>query len=230
MIRSSLALSLSLLLPAIAGAQQAGKAQSTETNQQKASYIIGHNFAKNLMEQGLTPDLKAVAQGIADAVAGKASRFSEEETKVIMTALQQALAEKEKQRMADLQTKNATFLADNQKAEGVVALPSGLQYKVVKQGQGKKPAATDTVTVHYEGKLIDGTVFDSSKKRGQPATFPLNRVIAGWTEGLQLMAEGSTYMLYIPGKLAYGQNPPPGSGIYPDAVLIFEVELIKIGQ
>ncbi len=227
MIRLLLTLSF-CALATVAWGQQPGKTE--ETNHQKASYIIGHNFASSLIEQGLTPDVEALTRGIADAVAGKESRFSPEQVREIMTVLQKTLAEKEKQRMTELQKQNAAFLAENGKAEGVVTTASGLQYKVVKQGTGPKPKATDTVTVHYEGKLIDGKVFDSSRKRNQPASFPLNRVIKGWTEGLQLMPVGSTYIFYIPGNLAYGQNPPPGSGIYPNAVLVFEVELLKIGQ
>ena len=222
-----------LLTSTVAWGQQqdsAPPAKALETNEQKASYIIGHNFASRLIEQGLTPDVSAIALGIADAVAGKDSRFSPEEAQAVMMALQKALAEKERTRMMELQKKNEAFLAENAKKEGVVTLPSGLQYKVVKQGTGAKPKETDTVTVHYEGKLIDGTIFDSSKKRNQPASFPLNRVIKGWTEGVQLMPVGSTYIFYIPGKLAYGKNPPPGSSIYPDAVLIFEVELLSIGE
>jgi len=122
------------------------------------------------------------------------------------------------------------FLAENKKQPGVTTLPSGLQVKVLKQGTGPKPKATDTVTVHYEGKLIDGTVFDSSLKRGEPASFPVNGVIAGWTEALQLMPVGSTWQLVIPSNLAYGENPRPGGPIGPNAVLTFQVQLIKIGQ
>jgi FKBP-type peptidyl-prolyl cis-trans isomerase FklB len=121
------------------------------------------------------------------------------------------------------------FLAANKKKPGVVALPSGLQYKMIKPGKGKKPAATDTVTVHYEGKLINGTVFDSSLKRGQPATFPLNRVIKGWTEGLQQVQEGGTIELYIPPDLGYGERGA-GPVIGPNELLIFSVELLSIGK
>ena len=119
------------------------------------------------------------------------------------------------------------FLNQNMKKEGVVTLASGLQYKVIQEGKGKKPKATDSVTVHYRGTLTDGTEFDSSHKRGQPATFPLNRVIAGWTEGLQLMKEGAKYELYLPSTLAYGSR---GAGrlIKPNTTLIFEVELIRV--
>lgn len=123
--------------------------------------------------------------------------------------------------------KGEQFLAENAKKEGVHALPDGLQYKVITEGTGKTPKATDTVKVHYEGTLINGTVFDSSYKRGEPIEFPLNRVIKGWTEGLQHMKEGSTYMLYIPSQLAYGSRGA-GGDIGPDETLIFKVELIKV--
>ncbi len=122
------------------------------------------------------------------------------------------------------------FLAENKTKPGVTTLPSGLQIKVLKQGNGPKPKATDTVTVHYEGKLIDGTIFDSSLKRGQPASFPVNGVIPGWTEALQLMPVGSTWQLFIPSNLAYGEHPRPGGPIGPNAVLTFEVQLLKIGE
>ncbi len=124
--------------------------------------------------------------------------------------------------------KGQEFLADNAKKEGVKKLPDGLQYKVLKEGAGKKPSATDTVVVHYRGTLIDGTEFDSSYKRGQPAEFPVNRVIKGWTEALQLMTEGSKWMLYIPSTLAYGERGTPGGPIGPNETLIFEVELLKL--
>jgi FKBP-type peptidyl-prolyl cis-trans isomerase FkpA len=124
--------------------------------------------------------------------------------------------------------KGEKFLAENKSKEGVKTTASGLQYKITKEGAGKSPAATDRVLVHYEGKLLDGTVFDSSIKRGEPIAFPLNRVIPGWTEGLQLIKEGGKAILYIPSKLAYGPGGTPGGPIGPNETLIFEVELIKI--
>lgn len=124
--------------------------------------------------------------------------------------------------------KGEKFLAENKSKEGVKTTDSGLQYKITKEGTGKSPAATDRVLVHYEGKLLDGTVFDSSIKRGEPIAFPLNRVIPGWTEGLQLIKEGGKAILYIPSKLAYGAGGTPGGPIGPNETLIFEVELLKI--
>ncbi len=126
-------------------------------------------------------------------------------------------------------TESTNFLEENKKKEGVKTTESGLQYKVITEGSGAKPSATDEVTVHYTGMLTDGRVFDSSVERGQPISFPLNRVIAGWTEGLQLMSEGSKYTLFIPSALGYGEQGAPGSIIEPNATLIFDVELIKIG-
>ena len=228
-----LSTALLMVLPTLALAQAPPRANPParlETVEQKASYYLGFRFAQNLTKDGLKIDIAALVQGVADAVAGKQSKMSQAEAEKTLEALNKMLMAKEAERTAELQKKNATFLADNRKNKGVVELKSGLQYKVLKQGTGPKPKATDTVTVHYTGKLIDGTVFDSSVKRGKPATFPLNRVIPGWTEGLQLMPVGSKYMLFIPGSLAYGKHPPRGSGIYPDAVLVFEVELLKIGQ
>lgn len=124
--------------------------------------------------------------------------------------------------------KGEIFLKENATKEGVKTLPSGLQYKVVKEGSGKAPKATDTVSVHYRGTLIDGKEFDSSHKRGEPAEFPVNAVIKGWTEALQLMKEGSKWMLYIPASLAYGERGTPGGPIGPNETLIFEVELLKV--
>jgi FKBP-type peptidyl-prolyl cis-trans isomerase len=124
--------------------------------------------------------------------------------------------------------KGEKFLADNKTKEGVKTTASGLQYKITKEGTGKQPKATDSVLVHYEGKLLDGTVFDSSIKRNEPISFPLNRVIPGWTEGLQLVKEGGKAILYIPAKLAYGERGTPGGPIGPNETLIFEVELLKV--
>lgn len=128
-----------------------------------------------------------------------------------------------------MSTESVNFLEENKNKEGVQTTASGLQYKVVQEGTGKKPGPTDNVTVHYTGMLTDGRIFDSSVERGQPITFPLNRVIAGWTEGLQLMSEGSKYTLFIPSNLGYGAYGAPGSIIGPNATLIFDVELIKVG-
>ncbi len=214
----------------------AGSASGVELKdlRQKASYSYGYSLGKNLKAQAVDVDPELIARGLADAFGGGPAALRDEE---IQTSLQ-AFARQIQARQAGLAGKAAAtnkvdgerFLAANKNNPGVTTLPSGLQYKVLKQGTGPKPRATDTVTVHYEGKLIDGTVFDSSMKRGQPTSFPVNQVIAGWTEALQLMPVGSTWQLYIPSKLAYGENPRPGGPIGPNAVLTFEVQLIKIGQ
>ena len=201
---------------------------------QKASYSYGYSLGRNLKAQKVELDAELIARGIADALGGGAAALNDAE-------IQSCLQEFSKQlqaRQAGMAGKAATgnkvegekFLAENKDKPGVTTLPSGLQYRVVKQGTGPKPTATDTVTVHYEGKLIDGTIFDSSLKRGEPASFPVNRVIPGWTEALQLMPVGSTWQLFIPSNLAYGEHPRPGGPIGPNAVLIFDVQLIKIGE
>jgi FKBP-type peptidyl-prolyl cis-trans isomerase len=196
----------------------------------KASYSIGADIASNMKRQDLDLDPKAIAAGLADGFAGK--------TILTDAEMKQVLNEFRTQMMAAMETKQKSageknvkdgeaFLAANAKKEGVKVTASGLQYKVLKSGKGKTPKETDTVKVHYHGTLIDGTVFDSSVERGEPISFPLNGVIKGWTEGLQLMKEGDKFQLTIPSKLAYGENGPGGK-IGPNATLIFDVELIAI--
>ncbi|MCJ7833279.1 MAG: FKBP-type peptidyl-prolyl cis-trans isomerase, partial [Deltaproteobacteria bacterium] len=170
-------------------------------------------------------------KGFKDALSGAKPLLSEEEMRTVMTAFQKEISEKQAEKTKVLGEKNKkegeTFLAENKKKEGVKILTSGLQYKVVKEGTGKKPKATDKVTTHYQGTLIDGTEFDSSYKRGEPAAFPVNGVIPGWTEALQLMKVGSKWQLFVPSKLAYGERGA-GPKIGPNAVLIFTVELLSI--
>ena len=188
------------------------------------SYAIGVNIASDFKKSDLTDlNLDAMKEGFADVLQEDTSWLSNEEAvKMIQTFMQEkqmAAAEKEKQEGVD-------FLEENKKKEGVKVLPSGIQYEVITEGSGVKPEATDTVQVHYHGTLIDGTVFDSSVRRGMPATFPLNQVIQGWQIGLQEMSEGSKYKLYIPSDLGYG--PRGNRGIPGNAVLIFEVELLDV--
>jgi FKBP-type peptidyl-prolyl cis-trans isomerase FklB len=184
--------------------------------------------------QGVPLDPQAIAKGIADGMAGAEPECSEADMMAALQDLSRQLQAKQAgmagKAAATNKAEGEKFLAANKTKAGVVALPSGLQYKVVKQGKGPKPKATDTVTVHYEGKLVDGTIFDSSLKRGEPASFPVNGVIAGWTEALQLMPVGSTWQIFIPSDLAYGERPRPGGPIGPNAVLTFEVQLLKIGE
>ncbi len=191
----------------------------------KVSYALGMNIVANLKQQGLdTLDEAAFAEGIKAALAGDSTLVSEEESNQILQAYFAGLQE-EKSKMAAKD--GEAFLAENAKREGVTVTASGLQYEVMTAGEGAKPLATDQVTVHYTGTTIEGKVFDSSVERGQPATFGLNQVIAGWTEGVQLMSVGAKYKFYIPYQLAYGERGA-GADIAPYAALIFEVELIKI--
>lgn len=191
----------------------------------KVSYIIGNNIGKDFKGEKIDIDVKILTRGIQDALAGKESLIPEDQ-------MQQVLAEFQKQRMTEIAEKNLAdgkaFLAENAKKEGVQTLPSGLQYQVVSKGTGEKsPTPENTVTVDYNGTLIDGTVFDSSIERGEPATFPLGGVIKGWVEGLQLMKEGDKLKLFIPADLAYGDRQV-SPVIGPNSTLIFDVELKKI--
>lgn len=207
--------------------------EKIELNDQKAkvSYSLGFQVGTSYKDMGVELDAKTVTSGIMDALTGAESKLSEEEVRTVLQEFHKQLTQKKNSKMKIVGTKNqeegVVFLTENKKKDGVVTLPDGLQYKIIKAGTGKQPIATDKVTVHYRGTLIDGTEFDSSYKRGTPATFGVNRVIKGWTEALQLMKEGAKWELYIPSELAYG---PRGAGaqIGPNAVLIFEVELISI--
>ncbi|WP_421799870.1 FKBP-type peptidyl-prolyl cis-trans isomerase [Haliscomenobacter sp.] len=205
-------------------------AQNQMSKMDSVSYNLGILIAQNLKQQGLGDVNPAqLAKGVADALAG-ASVDLAKCNESVSEYLQAKQAEKMKENAKKFEANIATgkkFLEDNKKRTGVVTTASGLQYEVMKAGTGAKPAATDQVTVHYEGTLLDGTVFDSSVKRGQPATFPLNRVIPGWTEGVQLMQVGSKYKFFIPSQLAYGDQGA-GEDIPPHSTLIFEVELLKI--
>lgn len=191
----------------------------------KVSYGLGTLVATNLKSQGgESLDLEAMKKGIEDVFLNKTLKLDQQASMSIVQAyMQQAMEKKNEKLKAD----GKAFLEENKKKEGVQTTASGLQYKVITQGKGKQPAATSNVTVHYTGKLIDGTVFDSSVERNEPATFAVNQVIPGWTEALQLMHEGDKWMLYIPYDLAYGERGAGGQ-IPPFAPLIFEVELIKV--
>ena len=197
---------------------------------QKLSYAIGTEIGANLKKQGVDIDPKAFSAGLADALAGKLQMTDAEIKEAMNSARTQLIAKQQAKQQADA-TVNAkagdTFLAANAKKEGVKTTASGLQYKVLKTGAGKTPGPKDTVKVHYQGTLPDGTVFDSSIARGEPVTFQVDGVIPGWTEALQLMKEGDKYQLVIPPKLAYGASGA-GDKIGPNQVLIFEVELIDI--
>jgi FKBP-type peptidyl-prolyl cis-trans isomerase FklB len=198
---------------------------------QKVSYIIGLDIGRNLANQGIDIEAQALSAGVADALNDAAPKFSDDEIQAIMTAFQTEMEAKQAKMQAAATEKNTSegqaFLELNRHKAGVVTLASGLQYREVKAGTGKSPKATDKVTTHYKGTLLDGSVFDSSYDRGEPATFPVNGVIAGWTEALQLMKEGAVWELFIPSNLAYGARGAGGK-IGPNATLVFTVELISV--
>ncbi len=189
------------------------------------SYALGINIGSSLKQQGLEKvNAEIFAKAINDVYKGENAKMTFEQSNAFLQEYFQGLASKKLNANAEAGKK---FLAENAKKEGVVTLPSGLQYIVLKEGKGIKPTANDEVTTHYHGTLIDGTVFDSSVERGEPATFGVSQVIKGWTEALQLMNEGSKWRLFIPSNLAYGERGAGGS-IGPNTTLIFEVELIKV--
>lgn len=204
--------------------------QVLKNQKDKISYIIGMDIGNNLKKQSISVNPKILARGIEDAFAGAKPLLTEQEVQETMMAFQKEVMAKQAEVAKKNKTEGDAFLAENKKKEGVKTLPSGLQYKVIKAGTGKKPKMNDTVTVNYRGTLIDGTEFDNSYKRGQPATFQVNGVIPGWTEALQLMEQGAKWQLFIPSNLAYGERGAPGGQIGPNATLIFEIELISIQE
>ena len=197
---------------------------------EKVGYSLGYMMAEGNKEAVGDLNLDTFEKGFRDGYEGKDSSLTKEQMEAVLTAYQKEQEEKFAKDMeskaGDNKAKGAAFLAENGKKAGVKTTASGLQYKVVTAGTGKSPKATDVVEVNYEGKLIDGTVFDSSYERGEPIEFPLNQVIAGWTEGLQLMKEGGKYEFYIPSDIAYGEAG--NAGIEPNSTLIFTVELLKV--
>jgi FKBP-type peptidyl-prolyl cis-trans isomerase FklB len=197
------------------------------TEKQKFSYTIGFQIAQNIKNRGLDVDAKALAQAIEDVLGGKQPQLSMADMQAAMAAFQRKQLEARAAIAAKNQQAGDAYLADNKKKDGVVTLPSGLQYKVMQKGSGKKPTAKDTVVVNYRGTLLSGEEFDSSYTRGQPATLEVGGVIPGWQEALQLMPVGSKWQVVIPPDLAYG---PRGAGdsIGPNETLIFEIELVEI--
>ena len=199
----------------------------------KLSYALGHNIGHQLIGMGLQKSLNIedYAAAIADVLQGREPKMSHQEVQQVLehyfTELEQRQQAEAAERGKAAKGEGEAFLAENKKRAGVVTTPSGLQYEIVKEGTGRQPKASDTVRCHYEGTLIDGTVFDSSYRRNQPAEFGLRQVIAGWTEGVQLMKEGSIFKFYIPYNLAYGERGA-GADIPPYAALIFTVELLKV--
>ena len=198
----------------------------------KVSYALGLGIGRQLSDMGAQElNIDDFAQAIKDVIAGRKPLVDNREAQQIVQDFFQKQEQKQRAAAAEKhkvqKAEGEKYLAENAKKEGVVTLPSGLQYQVLREGNGRKPKATDQVRCHYEGMLIDGTLFDSSIQRGEPATFPLNGVIAGWTEGLQLMQEGAKYRLFIPYHLGYGERGAGGS-IPPVAALVFDVELLEV--
>jgi FKBP-type peptidyl-prolyl cis-trans isomerase FklB len=202
-----------------------------KTQKDKISYAVGMNVGTNLKKQEVEVDSAILVQGLQDAMAGNKPLLTDEETRAVLMQLQDDVRQKQAAKAQQVGSANKTegeaFLAANKNKEGVTTLPSGLQYKILKAGTGPKPTATDSVVCNYRGTLINGTEFDSSYKRGQPATFPVSGVIKGWTEALQLMPTGSKWQLFIPAQLAYAERGA-GADIGPNATLIFEIELLSI--
>lgn len=198
----------------------------------KVSYSLGMNFGEYLKKQDIEITTDILVQGLRDMLAGKKTLLTEQEYRDTMSIFKQEMMTKQMEKIKQLGEKNKkegeAFLAENKNKEGVITLPSGLQYKVLKEGEGTIPKVTDTVAVNYRGTLLDGKEFDSSYRREQASTFPVKGVIPGWTEALQLMKTGSKWQLFVPSTLAYGERGPASIG--PNATLIFEVELLSIKE
>ncbi len=219
-----------LILPALV-VNVACAEEKFKSQQEKIGYAIGMNIGMNLKQQQLDVDAAQIAAGLQVAIKGEKALLTQEEMRRILAAYQQEMQKKQMTKMAAEAVKNEKsaheYLEMNSKQEGVVTLKSGLQYKVLVAGQGATPKADSTVEVHYRGSLIDGTEFDSSYQRGEPVSFPVNGVIPGWTEALQLMKEGDKWQLFIPSQLAYAERGAPPI-IPPNSALIFKIELLKI--
>ncbi len=220
----NLAFACCLLAPA-AGAV----GTSLETDTEKYSYAIGVNFAQSIMRQGAPLDADAVYMAVRDALEGGELRLSAETMSQVLRDEAQRAGERKREMAGENMRRGKEFMAKNKDKEGVTTLPNGIQYEVLRKGTGAQPGATDVVTVHYVGTLIDGREFDSSRRRGEPATFPLDGVIKGWQEVLPLMRVGSRWLVTIPPDLAYGVNGA-GSAIGPNETLVFEIELLEIGE
>lgn len=207
------------------------QALTLKTEKEKLSYAIGMNIGESMKKDSLDIDATILSRAIKDALTGSKLAMTDAEAKTIMDSFRAEMMKKQQAKAAEAGDANKLagqkFLAANKSKEGVVTLPDGLQYKVIKEGTGPKPTASDTVVTNYRGALIDGTEFDSSYKRGEPATFPVGQVIKGWTEALQLMPVGSKWQLFIPSELAYGERSP-GAQIGPNSTLIFDIELLSI--
>jgi len=216
------------LLPSFTSVAQ--DAPELKTDKDKFSYALGMNFGENLRKQGLDLDPAIFAKAFAESFSGSKTAMKDQEMQTLLQAAAQEIRKKQAAQQAEkgtaAQKDGEAFLAANKTKDGVVTLPSGLQYKILKAGTGEKPTLADTVVCNYKGTLINGTEFDASEKHGGPLTFPVKGVIAGWTEALQLMPVGSKWQLFVPSNLAYGAQGPGEIG--PNATLVFEVELVSI--
>jgi FKBP-type peptidyl-prolyl cis-trans isomerase FklB len=223
-----LAAAMTLLTTIVAVAQDT--APEPKTDKDKFSYALGMNVGENFRKQGLDLDPALFSKAFSEAFSTGKTTMSEQDMQTVLMAASQEIRKKQAAAQAEksehAKAEGDKFLAENKTREGVVALPSGLQYKILKAGTGEKPMLNDTVVCNYRGTLINGTEFDASDKHGGPASFQVKGVIAGWTEALQLMPVGSKWQLFVPSNLAYGPQGPPDIG--PDATLIFEVELVSI--
>jgi FKBP-type peptidyl-prolyl cis-trans isomerase len=221
-----------VLAMALSGTALAQDADGLKSPKEKLSYALGMDLGNQFKSQSIEIDPDIFVRALKDTLSGGKALMTQEQARTEIMGLQKDLAQRQQAQMAAAAEKNKAegqaFLVKNKTAEGVVALPSGLQYKILKAGEGKKPVVDDSVVCHYRGTLIDGTEFDSSIKRNEPVTFPLKQVIKGWTEALQLMPVGSKWQLFIPSDLAYGERGTSGGPIGPNATLIFEVELLSI--
>ncbi len=215
------------VLSLVVSGVSAADVPSLKTQKEKLSYILGLRLGQGATKSAMDLDPKAVAQAVEDVLSGTPPRLTQEQMVATLKAFEADEAAKQKA-VAEINKKQSSdFLAKNGKRDGVATTASGLQYEVVRAGDGAKPKATDKVKVHYRGTLIDGTEFDSSYRRGEPATFPVNGVIQGWQEAIQLMTVGSSWKIYIPSEIGYGSRGA-GKTIGPDQALVFDVELLEI--
>jgi FKBP-type peptidyl-prolyl cis-trans isomerase FklB len=222
-----------IILLSFSSVAVAEEAAFLNTRKDKVSYLIGRDIGSNFKDQSIDIDADIFMKGFKDALSGNKSPLSDDEAQAVKTAYKEERMKKHEEEVKKISEKNKKegedFLAENKKKEGIITLSSGLQYKILKEGAGPNPKETDTVTVNYRGSLIDGTEFDSSYKRNEPATFPVKGVIPGWQEALQLMKTGSKWQLFVPAGLAYAERGA-GNAIGPNTTLIFEVELLSIGE
>ncbi len=215
------------VLSLLVGGTSMAEVPSLKSQKEKLSYILGLRLGQGATGSGMDLDPKAVAQAVEDVLSGTPPRLTQEQMMTTLREFEAGEAAKQKAAAENNKKRSAEFLAENGKRDGVTITASGLQYEIVRAGDGPKPKATDKVKVHYRGSLIDGTEFDSSYRRGEPATFPVNGVIQGWQEAIQLMPVGSSWKIYIPSEIGYGSRGA-GKTIGPDQALVFDVELLEI--